>query len=127
MLNSNHDVQFDLGSIDATGTLTCTGAICDKLGQTPGVPFDLSLAYFLGGSTPTPSAPFGVWHFNADLSQLNGSADIVEAVFSDVSPFGPAGTEQYFADLRGAQVPEPGTAALILLGLVALAPRARKA
>jgi hypothetical protein len=127
-------------NVSSTGTLMCTGSNCEPLGMPenfpmpfddpdPPFPYPALLFSQLSATTGVTALNLGQWDLNAAHSAITGSTiavtrwSIVEAyqgnARSGALTFGPNGL--------GQPVPEPGVAALVLLGLGALAVRSRKA
>jgi hypothetical protein len=109
-------------SYTTVGTFSCTGS-CGAAGLPTGGPFPIS-ALFAANTSVNPVG-LGTWDLDASLSNILGST---RAVTSFTTATGIRASWLLFgpSDL-GHIVPEPGSAALVLLGLGALALRARKA
>lgn len=112
-------------SYTTTGTLTCTGINCGLLSLPAGVPLPISVLNTIGNTSSVNPIVLGTWDLDGTLENILGSTRAVTST-SNVNGarsgwlvFGPT-------DL-GHTVPEPGIAALVLLGLGALTLRSRKA
>jgi hypothetical protein len=118
-------------TVAPTSTLTCSdfGAgmpvSCGTLGLTAGTVYPISILNVLGNTSGLTSVDLGTWDLSGDLGTILGSNRVVTTI-SNVAPNPPAGWLYFGADL-GFPVPEPGSMALVLLGLGGLALRARKA
>ncbi len=109
-----------------TGILECSGANCAALQLTPGVQYPIAVLNQLGNASGINPIVLGTWDLDAGLANILGSTLAVTNV-SNVAP-GPATGALTFGPVSlGRTVPEPGSAALVLLGLGALALRSRKA
>jgi hypothetical protein len=107
---------------DPSSTFGCTGAICGLLGITEGVVYPISVYQAFTASqgvTPVNPAALGTWALTGTGFAATGIA-IVGVVGT------PPGPAQWYL-FAGSTVPEPGTFALVLLGLGGLALRSRKA
>jgi hypothetical protein len=113
------------------GTFTCTSLVCGALGVTEGPTYDISIydAYLVapvasGGAGLTSLNPFslGAWNFSpGGISTVSPTGISVSYV-----SIGSAGASPAIFYVFGGTVPEPGTFALVLLGLGGLALRSRK-
>jgi hypothetical protein len=108
----------------ATGTLVCTGPQCGVIGLTAGATYPISVLNTIASADPVPNPVLGTWNLSADLSQILSSDPAVTGVFNAASPAG-EGVPYSWYSFRS--VPEPGSLALVLLGLGGLALRSRKA
>jgi PEP-CTERM motif len=113
-------------NIASTGTFGCTGAICGLIGITEGVVYPISVydAFVAAqGVTALSNINLGFW--NISSGNILGSSMAVTAV---TAAGGPASWYLFGNNNLGpAPVPEPGTFALVLLGIGGLALRSRKA
>lgn len=112
----------DPASYSVAGTFTCSGSC--NLASLPVGTFPISALF---GATTNPVNPIGLgtWDLDASLSTILGST---RATTSTSKADGSrAGWLIFGATDMGHTVPEPGSAALVLLGLGALALRSRKA
>jgi len=120
----------------STGTITCTGINCGLISFPPGVPLPLDpYLYLVTNSTPNYALVLGEWLLDPTHTQILASSNAISR-WSNVaesgnrrqgfSTFGATslGNPEWF---NGAPVPEPASGVLVLLGLGALALRARKA
>jgi hypothetical protein len=118
-------------TVAPTSTLTCSDfgpsqpVSCGTLGLTAGTVYPISILNLLGNTSTLTSVDLGTWDLSGDLASLLGSTRVTTSI-SNVAPNYPAGWLYFGADL-GFPVPEPGSMALVLLGLGGLALRARKA
>lgn len=112
-------------SVSHTGTFGCTGAICGLLGITQGVVYPIAVydAFVASqGVTALSTLNLGLWHI------LGGNIVASSMAVTGVTATGPASWYLFGnANLGPAPVPEPGTFALLLLGIGGLALRSRKA
>ncbi|HTO70738.1 MAG TPA: PEP-CTERM sorting domain-containing protein [Myxococcota bacterium] len=109
----------------ATGTFFCDGSICDLFQLTPDTPYPIALLTQLTGGTPVLSVDLGRWILSADLGTIVSSTPEVIVLGGAAPPPGPGLPAQWYQ--LGSRLPEPGTFALVLLGLGGLALRSRKA
>jgi hypothetical protein len=112
-------------SYTTTGTLTCTGPNCALLGAPENVPLPISVLNTLGNTSSVNPIILGTWDLDASLANILGSTRAVTST-SNVNG-APAGWLVFGPTDMGHTVPEPGVAALVLLGLGALSLRSRKA
>lgn len=114
----------------ALGTLVCTdlglSTNCGTLGLVAGTIYPISVLNTLGNTSTVSALDLGIWDLSADLSTINGTTRAVTST-SNVAPNLPAGWLYLGADNGFYAAPEPGSLALVLLGLGGLALRARKA
>jgi hypothetical protein len=119
-------------TVAPTSTLTCSdlGAgmpvTCGTLGLTAGTVYPISILNVLGNTSGVTSVVLGEWNLSGDLNTIV-SSDRVVTTISNVAPNYPAGWLYFGADNGVFPVPEPGSLALVLLGIGGLALRARKA
>jgi hypothetical protein len=99
---------------------------CGTLGLTPGTIYPISILNVLGNTSGLTSVDLGTWDLSGDRGTILGSSRVITTI-SNVAPNDPAGWLYFGADSLGFPVPEPGSMALVLLGLGGLALRARKA
>lgn len=130
---TGHDILWNTPAsynVAPTSTLVCSdfGAgqpvSCGTLGLTAGTVYPITILNVLGNTSGLTSVNLGTWDLSPDMTQLLGSSRVVTTV-SNVDQ-SPAGWLYFGADL-GFPVPEPGSMALVLLGLGGLALRSRKA
>jgi len=122
----------------STGTLTCTtlappfpgdnppgsGSNCGLVGLPPGVTVPAYPAlYSITNSTPVATLDLGWWVLNGAHDAIIKSALVTSTTTNNVDEPNPTQLAVSFA----TNVPEPSSAALVLLGLGALALRSRKA
>lgn len=105
--------------------VNCTGSNCGALSH-PGVPIPIH-PYLdaLTNTTLTTALDLGTWNLNADHTDITGSTVAMTAWLNVVEE--PNRRQAGYTFGSTVLVPEPGSAALILLGLGALALRSRKA
>jgi len=116
-------------NFSTTGTITCTGATCGLVSLPEGVPLPFVPVYQALTNTAAATAyVLGQWDLNPAHTAIIGSTTAVSA-WSNVVEDGNrrVGAVTFGPNLLGLPVPEPSSAGLILLGLGALALRARKA
>jgi hypothetical protein len=131
---TGHDILWTTNAtytVAPTSTLTCSDlgpampVSCGTLGLTAGTIYPISVLNVLGNTSGLTSVELGTWDLSPDYTQLLGSSRVTTTV-SNLAGNYPAGWLYFGADL-GFPVPEPGSMALVLLGLGGLALRARKA
>jgi len=112
-------------STASAGTFGCTGAICGLLGITEGTVYDIAVynAFVATqGVTAVNPINLGWWHI------LGGNIVASSMAVTGVTATSPASWYLFGnANMGPAPVPEPGTLALLLLGIGGLALRSRKA
>jgi hypothetical protein len=110
-----------------TGTFGCTGAICGLLGITEGTVYPISVYQaFVASQGVVQVNPFslGSWNYVPGGPGVGSITSLTQSVIATAGAGGPTATWYLF---QGGAVPEPGTFALVLLGLGGLALRSRKA
>lgn len=112
-------------TLAATGTFSCQGSICDLFQLTAGTQYPIALLSQLTGTQPLTSIALGTWNLSGDLGTIVASTPEVIALGGASPPPGPGLPAQWYQ--LGSRLPEPGTFALVLLGLGGLALRSRKA
>jgi hypothetical protein len=114
-------------NIASTGTFGCTGAICGLIGITEGVVYPIAVYNaFVAAQGVVAQNPIklGLWDISG--SSILGSSMAVTGIVGTTG--GPAAWYLFGPNNLGpAPAPEPGTFALLLLGLGGLALRSRKA
>jgi hypothetical protein len=116
----------------AGSTLTCSDfgsgqpVSCGTLGLTAGTVYPISVLNVLGNTSSVTAPALGTWNLNAGLTSILSTDRIVSST-SNVAPNPPTGWYYFGADTGVFPVPEPGSMALVLLGLGGLALRMRKA
>jgi hypothetical protein len=133
-------ILWNTGAADGSvvGTLTCTtlappfpgdnppgsGSNCGLVGLPPGVTVPAYPAlYSITNSTPVHPLDLGWWVLNGAHDSIIKSALVQGTTTNNVDEPNPTSSAFTFAN----SVPEPSAAALVLLGLGALALRSRKA
>jgi len=114
-------------NVTSTGTITCTGPNCGLISLPEGFPVPLQPTLSgLTNTTPMTSLVLGEWQLDALHTVITGSDTAVTA-WSNVAEDGNRRQAAFTFGPNLLGVPEPGAAALVLLGLGALALRSRKA
>ena len=115
-------------NVSTAGTINCAGPNCAAISH-PGFAIPLQ-PYFsaLTNTTPVTALNLGTWNLDALHLAILGSTIAVTTWSNDaLNPNRRAQAYTFGATGLGQPAPEPGTAALMLLGLGALALRSRKA
>jgi len=114
-------------NVTSTGTITCNGPNCGLISLPEGFPVPLQPTLSgLTNTTPVTALVLEQWDLNALHDTIVGSSTAVTA-WSNVAEDSNRRQAAFTFGPNLLGVPEPGAAALVLLGLGALALRSRKA